>query len=392
MNILFLTGCSIFPPNAGGRLACFNRVKALSTKHSVHVFSTIKQSEYDEMMSYQWNSVCDSLDYIIRKNTTGVLIKSIFSPYNVVSRVSNRYKETLNDLIERYNIDIIIYEGPGLASYCDDIKVKQVIDSHNLEFDLFYRQGKNQKNILKKILYFHEYLTMKNYEKRVYQSNHINGMTFISMVDMNNYINTFNLKNEMVYIPQGMERKKICNEEEKANIISFISSMDYYPNIEGALWLIRDVLPHVIKEKPDTKLYIVGKNPDSSIIESSKNNSNVIITGTVDDIAPYYYQSSLILIPIFSGSGVKIKLIEAASFNKIIISTKFGIVGSSFTKNEVITEDNAILFANRIIDILNNKSMYETFRNKAYSRYINDYCIDSVSERYLNFIDHIRKQ
>ena len=51
---------------------------------------------------------------------------------------------------------------------------------------------------------------MKNYKKRVYQSDHINGMTFISMVDMNNYINIFNLKNEMVYILQGKERKKIC--------------------------------------------------------------------------------------------------------------------------------------------------------------------------------------
>lgn len=389
MNILFLTGCSIFPPNAGGRLACFNRVKALSTKHSVHVFSTIKQSEYDEMISYKWSNVCESLDYVIRKDTLGVFIKSIILPYSVISRISKGFREKLNNLIERYAIDMIIYEGPGLAFYYKDIKIKQIIDSHNLEFDLFYRQGKNQKNILKKILFFHEYLTMKNYEKKVYQSKQIDGMTFISDTDMNNYVNTFNLKNNMVYIPQGIEKKKINNKGEKENIVSFISSMDYFPNIEGALWLIRDVLPHVVKIIPDIKLYIVGKNPDLSIINTSKNNDNVIITGTVDDVAPYYYQSSLVLIPIFSGSGVKIKLIEAASFNKIIISTNFGTIGSSFSKNEVIIEDNALLFANKIIDVLKDKKKYESLRDKAYLKYLNDYCIDSVSERYLNFIEYI---
>ncbi len=201
-------------------------------------------------------------------------------------------------------------------------------------------------------------------------------MTFISNTDMNNYVNTFNLKNNMVYIPQGIKKKKINNKGEKENIVSFISSMDYFPNIEGALWLIRDVLPHVVKIMPDIKLYIVGKNPDLSIINTSKNNDNVIITGTVDDVAPYYYQSSLVLIPIFSGSGVKIKLIEAASFNKIIISTNFGTIGSSFSKNEVIIEDNALLFANKIIDVLKDKKKYESLRDKAYLKYLNDYCIE----------------
>lgn len=147
----------------------------------------------------------------------------------------------------------------------------------------------------------------------------------------------------------------------------FIGSYTYQPNITAAEFLLEQVWPRIYKAMPKAKLLIAGAHPDK-IRGYQAPPLGVKFTGFVENLDELYQQTRVVCCPILSGSGTRVKLIEAAAYRKPIVSTRIGAEGLDFVDGEAIfLRDNVQTFADACIKLLQNDQMCQRISNNAYA-------------------------
>ena len=142
---------------------------------------------------------------------------------------------------------------------------------------------------------------------------------------------------------------------EKHNIV-FTGSMDWLPNEDAMQYFIREVLPLVRKEIPEVTLTVVGRNPYASLVELSKSDQSIVVTGRVDDVRPYMDKAAVYVVPIRIGGGTRLKIYEAMSMGKPVVSTTVGAEGLPVTNNqELVLADSAPEFAAALIRLFRDR-------------------------------------
>jgi len=103
--------------------------------------------------------------------------------------------------------------------------------------------------------------------------------------------------------------------------------MDWAPNSDAALYFCREILPLIWNEMPDAKFYIVGKNPPESVRSLEKRESRIVVTGAVPDVRPYEERAKVFVVPLRIGGGTRLKILEAMSMSRPVLSTAVGAEG-----------------------------------------------------------------
>ena len=141
-----------------------------------------------------------------------------------------------------------------------------------------------------------------------------------------------------------------CAREPATLVVS--GKMSYHANVTMALHLVNDILPLVWAQRPDVKLWIVGKDPDPELT-ALQVNPNITITGTVDDIRPYLRRATLAVSPILYGAGIQNKLLEAMACGTPVVTTPQAILPLAVRNGvELCVADKSQLFAQTILDLL----------------------------------------
>ena len=172
---------------------------------------------------------------------------------------------------------------------------------------------------------------------------------------------------------------------EEENAVCFIGSLDWQPNREGVEWFLKNVWLKVIEQIPDSKFYLSGRNfPDE--IKNLKV-QGLVVVGEVEDARQFVSSKSISIVPLFAGSGMRVKIIEAMALGRAIISTTIGAESIEYTneKNILIADEEAT-FAEAIIKVLRNNNLRlqlgqnaqqlinTTYNNRKISSAIIDFC------------------
>jgi glycosyltransferase involved in cell wall biosynthesis len=134
--------------------------------------------------------------------------------------------------------------------------------------------------------------------------------------------------------------------------------MEEPPNADGALYLIREILPLVRKSVPDVKLFVVGRNPSATLVDAARPHPNVTVTGYVDDMRPYLEQASVYVAPLRFASGMQNKLLEAMAMEIPVVTTPIGAQGIQMEGAEdlpVCVAQGEIQFAQSVVALMNDK-------------------------------------
>lgn len=147
------------------------------------------------------------------------------------------------------------------------------------------------------------------------------------------------------FFPQATKR-------ERSELL-FLGSLDYWPNVDGLTWFVREVLPRIAVARPDVRLQIVGRAPTSAAQALAA--KNVSLVGAVPDVRPYLARASALVIPLRIGGGSRLKLVEAMATATPVVSTRIGAEGLGFQDPEHLwLADDADAFARSTLAALDD--------------------------------------
>lgn len=394
MKILEITTRLPYPPTNGGKLVTFNIVKYLALRgHDITLICFgDKVKKVPELEKY-----CKLI--IIRKNIKTNVMGLLFNLYLDVPYGPSKYHsriigKKINNIIKRNNYEIIHLDHLHTAYYGLFIKKKYdlpvILQEHNVENMIMKRYYQNQKNIFIKFYAYLQYKKLYKYESKICEI--FNRCFMLTKID-EKIIKDMNSNIKTSVVPAGVDTSyfyPIKVREEEFSLIS-VASMDWLPNIEAINWFCKEVLPLIKRKIQKIKLYIIGINPPNSI--KSLANNNVIVTGFVEDVREYIAKGQVFIVPLKTGSGMRIKILNALAMAKAIVSTSIGCEGIEVTDGEnIFIADSKEKFAEKIIYLLNNESERKRLGENGLKLVKKKYCWEKIVENIENEYKEIIKE
>lgn len=399
MKVLQLTYRVPFPPTDGGAIGIYNITKGLCKNGCEIDLVAINTPKHSQPENAMIGLVHHQYDVFVNTGISPVkLLKNLlFSkiPYNVERFISTNVDEKLKELLSLTTYDFIQVEGAFVAYYIDTIKKYTdspvIVRTHNIEYVIWKRLSVNEKNPLKKWFYSHLGKRLKRFEAVYY--NKADGIAAITPEDKKR-LEDLNVSTAIDVIPAGVVLKekesKEKIEQEEFSLFT-ISALDWNPNIEGLKWFLENVWSDLLKIKPDIKLHIAGKSTPEWLMKARIPNTTV--HGFVDDAAMFKQSYQLMLVPLLSGGGMRVKIVEGLAASKCIISTSIGAEGINYTdRNNLVIADTPQEWIKSIIfyleDSKERKSIETNAEKLAYLSYENT----AVTRKYIDLFERISSQ
>ncbi len=398
MNILQICNKPPFPAVDGGAIAMNNTTQGLlknghqltvlaitTPKHPV-IYESLSK-EYIEKTNFQTVFIDTSIR--LRDAFFNLFTKK---SYNIERFISVNFTKQIQKILTNKNFDIVIIESLFVSPYISTIKslsnAKIVLRAHNVEHKIWERISKNTKNPLKKRYISLLAKRLKNFEIEVFKS--IDGIAAMTKVDKNDFTKLgFNKK--IIAIPTGyiIDTDEIDKTIVEENSIFHIASMDWLPNIEGVDWFLNNVWPRINQLETNSTLYLAGREmPDSYF---NLNIPKVNVVGKVKSAKDFYLSKKIMIVPVLSGSGMRIKIIEGMALGKVIISTTVGAEGINCTSGKnIIIADTPEDFAEAICTCLKDSDYCDQIGNNAQKLIASEYSNDIISKKMILFFEELK--
>ncbi|MBC7865561.1 MAG: glycosyltransferase, partial [Bacteroidia bacterium] len=230
--------------------------------------------------------------------------------YNIKRFDSVLLHQKLAEIFKREKFDCVLLDSLFVSPYISTIrkfsKAKIILRSHNIEHNVWERFAANEKNPLKK-----RYLNLLSKRLKKYESESmqlVDGVAAISDDDVS-FIKK-NFKTAVEFVPFGYEIKNDVDFSSiKNNAAYFIGAMDWFPNLEAGNWIVEHLLPELKTELNSFHLTLAGMNMPGEFFKTQSENFSV--RGKIENAEIFVKDFGILLAPIFSGGGLKIKVVEA---------------------------------------------------------------------------------
>jgi glycosyltransferase involved in cell wall biosynthesis len=289
------------------------------------------------------------------------------SSYHVERFKSKEFAEKIRSVLSEETFDIVVLETVYLSVYIDVIRNcfsgRLVLRAHNVEHLIWERIAKNTFFGLKKL-----YLSILARQLRAFEKSVIpryDEIWCISAQDMQWFENQN--RNKLVkLVPFGIKSENISNKpiHYQCNNLFFLGSMDWYPNKEGIVWFLDNVWNTLLEKYPDLRFRIAGRNIPPHW--KQLNYQGVEIVGEVASAADFLEENGVMVVPLWSGSGVRIKIIEAMAAGKVIITTTIGLEGiGAIHKKNVLLADTVNEFVDAVTFCLQQPAQCQAIAENA---------------------------
>jgi len=355
MKILFLCNKSPWPPKEGGPIAMNMLIEGLvMAGHSVKVLAinSFKYQVDPELIprEYADQTGIELIGLDLKVKPLAAFL-NLFTrrSYHVVRFISERFRNKLIQVLTSDRYDIVQLETLYLCPYIDTVRkyseAKIVLRAHNIEHLIWERVAGEAANPLKRLYLRHLAKTLKEFEMGVL--NRLDGIAAITANDAGFFRNVLEGEQPsaagsrwaavpVIDIPFGIDPEQYPFSPEKAEFPSLftIGAMNWIPNEEGVRWFIKNVWPDVHRQYPELKYYLAGREMPQWM--KLLDLTNVVVIGEVENAYEFMTSRSIMIVPLFSGSGIRIKIIEGMACGKTIISTRLGAEGIDYTNRENI--------------------------------------------------------
>lgn len=399
MRVLQLCIKPPYPPNEGGSLAMYAITRSLlGAGHPVKIIAI---SSFKNPV--EWNKIpqdfidqtgFESVHLDLKIKPQGIL-KSLFSreSYHVKRFISKELQCKIEEVLKKESYDIIHLESLFFTPYIPAIRkltnAPVVLRSHNIEHRIWERSAMMTKNPAKRFILRHLASTLKNYE--LLHLNDYQGILAITPADAE-FFRSQECKVPIIDLPFGVEIQNYNTASAcEQNSVGFIGALNWIPNLEGIEWFLKEVWPGVIQKQANACFRIAGRTTPDWLQNTRMQGLEIV--GEVESASDFISKNRIFVAPLLSGSGIRVKIIEALALGKAVITTKVGAEGIKYTneKNILIAHD-ANHYVQLIVDCLNNPALCKKIGNEGRHLVETEYNNQQLSYKLIAFYNQILNQ
>ena len=398
MRFLMITNTLPYPPIAGHPIRNLNLLKRIAQKNEVWLLALVDEDQLPVDLG-PLQDICQEVILIpfgefsaLARPLQAIQFLLQGTPPEIRLYETKGMIDALRDLTHRVEFDIIQFEDSYMAHYQEYLpagwqgkRILTFIDIAYRQYDRIYRI---ETKILRKLRLWLYSRMMYNWEPQ-YAGNFDLSVT-MSDIDRDLLLSR-NSSLNITTIPNGVdthEFQPLPMPVDGSNNLVYVGNMSYRPNADAVTYFCEEILPLIHQKIPNVQFWIVGNQPLPEVYDLQ--NEFVHVTGRVEDVQPFYQQSSVCVIPLRAGSGTRLKILEAMALGRPIVSTSVGAEGIDITDGDnILIGDDPQTFASHIVDLLQNQAAWQRIATQARQFAVDNYDWDSITDKLLKTFDSL---
>ncbi len=359
MRILLLTQVVPYPPDSGPKIKTYNVLRYLAERHAVHLVSFVRTPEEEANAEALRRFCADVATVPLRRSRVrdaGYLLRSLVTgrPFLVERDGSKEMRDAVWGMIRLHDFDAVHADQLSMAQFAVDLPVStRVLDEHNAVWTIVRRSARNEGLGPMRLAMELEWRKLRAYEGKLCRE-----FDLVTVVSVQDYLALAEAAQSIFatkVIPIAVDCQEMAFQPRTAEARELLSlaTMFYPPNVEGVRWFATEVFPVVRQRVGDARLNVVGSRPPEEIKRLEQPDSGVVVTGYVPDLEPILRRCGVMVVPVRSGSGMRVKILEAFARGIPVVSTSIGVEGIDARPGEhLLVADTPEEFAEAVVQVL----------------------------------------
>jgi sugar transferase (PEP-CTERM/EpsH1 system associated) len=393
MNILVLSPWLPWPPFGGALIRILETLRWIAERHRVTLLALLRDPEQEQYVK-ELNGLCERVITTMLSDDTPSVLRRL-SAGLVRGRPliqSMHYNRTMADhlwsLTSQNHYDIIHVEFSFMAPYLDSVnplsQARRVLVMHNVETRRFSRELRFA-NGTRRLALLTDHLLFKTWEEEAVRRFH--GIVAVSPLEQH-WIREQVPDAAIAVLPNGVNITQFAPADTTggSRTIVFTGLMNYPPNIDAVIWFCNAVLPIIHRTHPEVQFTIVGDKPTRPVL-ALRSRRGVTVTGRVPDVRPYLADCLGLIVPVRSGAGTRLKILEAMAMRRPVVSTPVGAEGLDVVhgRNILLGETPEALAA-QVVSLIEDPALSERVgsagRELVQTTYDWRICLDGLGDLY----------
>ncbi|MFN2385398.1 MAG: glycosyltransferase [Thermoanaerobaculia bacterium] len=254
------------------------------------------------------------------------------------------------------------------------------VDFHNVDSRIWRRLGENASSPSQRRFARSQAPRVERFEKRILET--AEGLSCVSEIDAA-VLRALEPRATALVVPNGVDLARYAPRPAapREEVVFFVGDLTWAPNVEGIRWLRREVWPLVTRLRPAARAEVLGRGGERLRKEGDVLEDFVFL-GAGGDTRPAWQRAAVAVVPLFSGGGTRLKILEAAACGVPVVSTSVGVEGLSFAPDEVLVRDDAAGFAEAVAQLLSGPETARRQAAAARARVEREYGWDAIGQRF----------
>jgi glycosyltransferase involved in cell wall biosynthesis len=362
MRILFLTPFLPSPPRFGGQRRMDGIMRQLAKQHEVSVLSFNRDDPWTEVSVEQTKAYCPEVVTLPERDYGGrpkrsLQLRSLGSVHSFEHLVKARrddFQAELSRMLRANDYDLVQVEFVQMATFEVARRAPKrpllVLDEHNVEFDVLKRTAAAGGSVPRRVYNELNWRKLAREERAAWRA--FDGIVFTSDRD-EQFVRRELPGSRTSVVPNGVDVDGFApvHGQEEPEMLLFFGAINYFPNEDGVIYFIDQIFPKIRARRPNVRFCVVGPGAGPPVLGRPGN--GVEILGMVDEIGPYIDRAAAVVVPLRIGGGTRLKIVEALSKQKAVVSTRLGAEGIEVThEKDVLLADEPDDFAAAVERVL----------------------------------------
>jgi polysaccharide biosynthesis protein PslH len=398
VHILWLKTELLHPVDKGGKIRTYQMLKELKRDHQI-TYLTLDDGSAAVDAREKATEYCHEV-ISIPHHTSAKFSAAFYSelasnllsplPYAIKKYDSAAMREQIVQLGASGRFDVVVCDflAPAI-NVPEDLPCATVLFQHNVEAMIWKRHYEVQRNRLKRGYLRGQWRKMRAFERE--SCRRFDTVITVSREDREMIRREYEAEN--VYdVPTGVDVEFFQPSGEvapEAHNLVFTGSMDWLPNEDAIRYFTEQIMPLIRQKISDVTLTVVGRNPYPGLLELSKRDDSIVVTGRVDDVRPFMEKAAAYIVPLRIGGGTRLKIFEAMAMEKAVVSTSVGAEGLPVRNDEeLILADTPEAFAESVVRLLRHSEIARRLGQRAAARVRETFGWRRVAENFASICEN----
>lgn len=394
--LLFIATRVPYPPVTGHYLRSFNILRGLAERFRIHFFGfSDKNSTPDECECAKraLSELCDTvhIEPVGAERSRIRLIRDLLfsaltlKPFTAAKYSSRRMHREIHRLCRENIITIAHADSLQSGQYVIDLPIPKLITNHNVEYQRLYSYAEKRGISVYSLLLRAQARLTQRYERNILQT--VGHCIAVSDNDERT-LSQLAPSTQFYVVPNGTDTSAppLTPAAITSHSALWVGGMNDPFNREAVLHFAQKIFPIIRSDLPNFVWTVVGRDPPPKLRAlAERPNSGMLLSGFIPDLRDAYQNAAIVVVPLISGGGTKLKVLEAMAMGRAIVTTPIGAEGLAVHDGlhmEVATSDED--FAHRVITLLRDPSKRQGIASAARALAENEYSWSSISQR-MNF-------